>query len=166
MTDDWRLTTAYPPYSLAITKPNPICRPPNPTAIIHAPQFGGSARAMAPAVMKHRPISGTMRAASAPPDATAVPYSSSQQPGSRAVRPCCVKTTVSTTPATSGGMYASAKRLAGPVASGVLDRRALSAMAARPIAAATPASASHTVSHRAEPSDGPAAADAASAVTP
>ena len=69
---------------------------------------------------------GTTRTEKAPPVATAVPYSSSQQPGSLAISPSSRTPAVSTMPATSGGTKASANLNAGAADdSGAPERRAL-----------------------------------------
>ena len=74
---------------------------------------------------------------------------------------------MSTTPATSGGRYARAKRWAGAADdSGVPARRALIAIVPSAIAAPTHASASHTSTQRSESSGGPDTAAVISAVTP
>src|SRR4029450_11701479 len=99
--------------------------------------------------MKQMPISGTTFTEKAPPVATAVPYNSSQHPGSLAIRPVNANTGVRTMPATSGGRNASAKRSAGAAFdSGVPDRFDLIAMATRAIEKATAASASQIPAHR------------------
>src|SRR6185436_14858585 len=69
-------------------------------------------------------------------------------------------------PATSGGTKASAKRYAGADHSVAPDRPALIDIAVNPIAAATAASASHTVIQRTLPSGGPEIAAAPSADAP
>src|SRR2546422_9876061 len=94
-------------------KPKTMCSPPKPAAMSQWPHAAGAAKATTPSVMKQTPMSGTMRTENAPPVAAAVPYKSSQQPGSRAIRSMVANTGVSTMPATSGGTNASANRDAG-----------------------------------------------------
>src|SRR5262249_13301697 len=113
------------------------------------------------------PISGTMRTENAPPLASAVPYSRSQQPGSRAIRSSVANTGVSTMPATSGGKYASANRYAGAaVDSGVPDFRAFHVIVGSAIATAAAASPNQTIPQRSELAGGPETAAAAIAVAP
>src|SRR5580765_680744 len=117
--------------------------------------------------MKQMPISGTTLTENAPPVATAVPYNSSQHPGSLAIRPVVMNTGVRTMPATTGGRNASAKRSAGAAFdSGVPDRFDLIAMAASAIVAATMASASQIRTQRNVSSGGPAIGAVTSALRP
>ena len=71
LTGDCRLL--YPPYLLAITRPNTMWRPPNPTAMNELPQAAGATKAATPSAMKASPITGTTRTDSAPPATSAVP---------------------------------------------------------------------------------------------
>ena len=88
------------------------------------------------------PRTSTTFTEKAPPVAEAVPYNSSQHPGSLAISPIITNTGVRIMPASSGGRNASAKRSAGAAFdSGVPDRFDLIAMATRAIVAATTASA-------------------------
>ena len=43
----------YPPYFLAITNPNPMCRPPKPAAMSQCPHAAGAANGATPSAMKH-----------------------------------------------------------------------------------------------------------------
>src|SRR5205814_793745 len=109
-TVDCRLThvrAVYPPYLLAMTRPKATCSPPNPAAMKRWPHSTGATNAAAPSSMKHSPISGTTRTDHAPPVATAAPYSSSQQPGSLAMRPYWTKTAVKTIALANGARNAS-----------------------------------------------------------
>src|SRR5262245_3744017 len=131
------------------------------------PHAAGAANATAPRAMKQMPISGTTFTEKAPPVATAVPYNSSQHPGSLATRPVKANTGVRTMPATSGGRNASAKRSAGAAFdSGVPDRFDLIAMATRAIVAASTAAASQMTTQRKVSSGGPAMGAVTSAVRP
>src|SRR6266545_5893926 len=147
--------------------PKTICSPPKPRAINQWPHAAGAANATAPSAMKHNPISGTTLTENAPPVATAVPYNSSQQPGSRATRPMITKTGVRMMPATSGGRNANAKRNAGAAFdSGVPDRFDLMAIATSAMVAATAASANQTSTQRMVSSGGPAIGAAIRALRP
>src|SRR5437867_5205899 len=136
-------------------------------AISQWPHAAGAANVTAPSAMKQMPISGTTFTENAPPVATAVPYSSSQQPGSLAPNPIIAKTGVRIMPATRGGRNASAKRAAGVAfESGVPDRFDLIAIATRAIVAATAAAANQIRTQRTVSSGGPAMGAAISAVMP
>src|SRR5262245_19842055 len=117
--------------------------------------------------MKQIPISGTTLTENAPPVATAVPYISSQHPGSLATRPIIAKTGVRIVPAIRGGRNASAKRRAGVAFErGAPDRFDLIAIATSAIVAATAASANQRTTHRAVSSGGPAIGAMISALMP
>src|SRR4051812_26533136 len=135
--------------------PNAMCSPPNPAAISQCPHAAGAAKATTPSAMKHKPMSGTTRTENAPPVATAVPYCSSQHPGSRAINPTITNTGVSTMPATSGGANASANRSAGTPDSDTPETLAFQTVAPSATTTATTASISHTATQRVVSSGGP-----------
>src|SRR2546427_527562 len=100
--------------------------------------------------MNPMPISGTTGTENAPPLVTAAPYNSSHDPGNQPRAPRATNATVSTAPATSAGVNARANRRVVGAASGTADRRTLTIVAARPIAAAMAASTIQTVTQRGE----------------
>lgn len=91
-----------------------MCRPPKPTAMLTFSQPAGHNSVIAPAAMKTAPIRGTTRTLEAPPATTALPYVSSQTPGSGRGPALASTTGVSSAPATSGAERLRANRRAGP----------------------------------------------------
>src|SRR5689334_12383175 len=109
-----------------------------------SPQTAGAKSAAPPTNIKHNPITGTTRTENAPPVTMAVPYSSSQTPGSAAIMPALKKAKVKSPPTTIGGAKLRTNLRPGPEKSAELARCALVAAAGAAMVTATKASINQT----------------------